>query len=427
MSTALPALPGLEQLKQAIREDNAPLARHLFEQHPALSASINAPVAAFDSPLITTVRSPAMLDVLCTAGADINARSRWWAGGFGLLDHAGPELAAYAIQRGAVVDVHAAAQLGLLPKLRELIADNPELVYARGGDGQTPLHCASTIPVAEFLLAQGANIDARDVDHESTPAQYMVRDRQDVCRYLVQRGCQTDLFLAAALGDADLGRRHLTADPAAVSARVNDDYFPKQNPRSGGTIYHWTLGWHVSPHDVARQFGHPNIFRLLMEHSPAEVQLLAACWAGDDTTVRRLIAAQPGGRAELTGASARNIVYAARNNQTATVRLLLSAGWPVDARSPDGTTPLHWAAFHGNLEMTRQLLPHHPPLEVTDTQHHATPLAWAMFGSVHGWHRGSGDYPATVHALLQAGAKAPDKRSGTEAVQAILLSATPAG
>ena len=60
--------------------------RQLLETHPELKAKINEPVSDFDSPLITQVRSRAMLDVLLEAGAEINARSRWWAGGFGLLD-----------------------------------------------------------------------------------------------------------------------------------------------------------------------------------------------------------------------------------------------------------------------------------------------------------------------------------------------------
>jgi hypothetical protein len=43
--------------------------------------------------------------------ADLNAKSRWWAGGFGLLHGANPDVAAYAIELHAVVDVHAAARL----------------------------------------------------------------------------------------------------------------------------------------------------------------------------------------------------------------------------------------------------------------------------------------------------------------------------
>src|SRR5689334_9493583 len=112
----------VERLKDAFKKDDAPLFRKLLDRHPDLKARINEPVASFDSPLVTQVRSRAMLDVLLDAGADINAKSRWWAGGFGLLDSARPDLAAYAIQRGAVLDAHAAARLGMIDKLRELVS-----------------------------------------------------------------------------------------------------------------------------------------------------------------------------------------------------------------------------------------------------------------------------------------------------------------
>src|SRR5437762_5522281 len=206
----------IELLKQAFAEHDAVLFRRLLERHPEIKAKINEPVAAFDAPLITRVRSREMLDVLLEAGADINAKSRWWAGGFGLLHGAEPELATYAIQRGAIVDAHAAARLGLIDKLRELLRADPTLVHARGGDGQTPLHFASTIEIADLLLGHGAEIDARDVDHESTPVQWMVGDRTEIARHLVQRGGRTDILLAAALGDAALVEKHLLADPECI-------------------------------------------------------------------------------------------------------------------------------------------------------------------------------------------------------------------
>ena len=90
--------------------------------------------------------------------------------------------------------MHCLRAISMLPKLHELVAANPNIVHALGGDGQTPLHYASTVEIAEFLLSVGADIDARDIDHESTPAQYMLRvgqrrhyphDRQDVARFLV--------------------------------------------------------------------------------------------------------------------------------------------------------------------------------------------------------------------------------------------------
>src|SRR5438093_4896784 len=240
----------MELFKQAFAQHDAVLFARLLEEYPKMKARINEPVAAFDAPIVTRVRSREMLDVLIEAGAEINAKSRWWAGGFGLLDCATPELARYAIERGAVVEVHAAARLGWIEKIRELISADPALVHARGGDGQTPLHFASTVEIAEYLLNQRANIDARDIDHESTPAQYMVRDRQDIARYLVRHGCRTDLLMAAALGNLDLVRQLLDADPACIRMSVSEQYFPKQEPRSGGTIYIWTLGQNKTAHVI---------------------------------------------------------------------------------------------------------------------------------------------------------------------------------
>jgi hypothetical protein len=272
----------VDQLKEAVRADAAASARHLLDAHPMLRARINEPLGPFDSPLITNAGSKAMLDVLLAAGANLNAKSQWWAGGFGLLHTASPEVAAYAIERGAIVDVHAAARLSLLDRLRELIEAHPELVHARGGDGQTPLHFAATLEIAEYLLDHGAEIDARDLDHESTPAQWMLDDRQGVARYLVARGCQTDLLMAAALGDLDLARRHLDANPDCIRMRVSEQFFPMVNRKSGGTIYQWRLGWYVSPHQVAKKFGHKDVLELLEERSPADVRLVEACWEGDE-------------------------------------------------------------------------------------------------------------------------------------------------
>ena len=410
----------VEQITKAFEEDNAAHVRELFEAHPELKALINEPIAAFDAPAITCVRSPQMLDVLLAAGADINAKSRWWAGGFGLLHTAEPELAAHAISRGAIVDAPAAARLNLLGTLHELISADPQLVHVRGGDGQTPLHFASTVEGAEYLLDHGADIDARDVDHESTPAQYMVRDRQTVARHLVQSGCRTDILMAAALGDANLVVKHLDADPECIRVRVNEEFFPKSNPRSGGTIYQWTLGFHVSPHDVAKEFKHEGVLKLLMERSPADVKLLAACWLADETTVNSLLAEHPEVAASLRDADRRQIADAARNNNLAALRLMLAAGLPVDAIGQHGATPLHWAAFHGNAEMIRLILPHQPPLNQSDAEFHGTPLGWAIHGSENGWYRETGNYSATAELLLDAGAKPPEKIAGTDEVREAL-------
>jgi ankyrin repeat protein len=410
----------LDEAGRAFQADDADGVRRVLDRHPELRAMIDDPVGPFDSPAIVNVRTRAMLDVLLDAGADINARSRWWAGGFGLLDSAKPELARYAIERGANVDVHAAARLGMMDRLRELVERDPGSVHARGGDGQTPLHFASSIEVAEYLLDRGADIDARDVDHESTPAQYMLDGRQDVARYLVSRGCRTDILMAAALGDLDLVRRHLDADPDSVRMRVSSDHFPMANERAGGTIYQWTLGFHVSAHDVARSCGHQQVLRLLLERSPADVQLLDACWAGEEAAARRILAEHPDAVANPSEDDRRQVAHAARNNNTAAVRLMLECGLPVDARGQHHATPLHWAAFHGNPEMIESILHFNPPLEATDTDYGGTPVHWAVYGSEHGWYCRTGNYGTTVDALIRAGARRPADIAGSPVVQDVL-------
>src|SRR5262249_52171643 len=81
----------VEELKQALRSDNASVVRQILDHHPELRAKINEPVGPFDSPAIVSARSTEMLDVLLAAGADLNAKSSWWAGGFGLLHWPSPD------------------------------------------------------------------------------------------------------------------------------------------------------------------------------------------------------------------------------------------------------------------------------------------------------------------------------------------------
>jgi hypothetical protein len=369
-----------EQIRSAFADDDAPRLQALLAQFPEFKKHLNEPVGPFKLTAIHQARSRAMLDALLEAGADINAKSQWWAGGFGLLHTAPPELAAYAIERGAIVDVHAAARLGKLDTLRELLARDPSLVHARGGDGQTPLHFAANTAVAQLLLEAGAELDARDVDHESTPAQYMIGDREEVARFLVGRGAQSDLLLAAALGDLDGVRRHLEADPRCIHQRVTQECFPMSNPRAGGTIYQWTLGRFKSAHDVARERGHGAVFQFLMQRSPASLQLVVACWSGDEALVRRVQAEHPEAARQLTPSERPHLAFAAQQQNADAVRLMLAAGFPLDGRGEHGATALHWAAYNGDLSMVRALLPHRPPLEARDTSFEGTPLDWAKHG-----------------------------------------------
>ena len=420
-----------EQLAAAVRASNAHRVEQVLEDHPELKEQLNEPMVDYGglpAILAAVQRSDhKTIDALLRAGANVNARGKSWAGGRGVLDECLPEMAPFLIERGAIIDVHSAARLGKVEKLWELVDTDPAVVQSRGEAGQTPLHFASTLEIAQFLLDRGADIDARDFLHESTPAQIMVRviqarhyprDRQDIARYLVSRGCETDIFMAAALGNLDLVGRHIKADPDCVRFRVSEKYFPKKDPRSGGSYYIPAFGRDRTPHQVARDFGHEEIVQLLIEHSPQDVKLSQACQLGDEKLFREMLAARPNMVANMSEHEQRQVADAAQNNNTYAVRLMLATGWQVDARGEYDMTSLQWASWHGNAEMVREILRYGPQLELS-CDHGITALGSALHGSVNGWHRDTGDYVATVEALLAAGARAPRVTADLEASDAV--------
>jgi hypothetical protein len=393
----------LPLLRSAILAGDTDQVTALLDSQPELRARLNDGDPQFHFGATTVIlavgkKNREMIDLLLAAGADINARSNWWAGSFGVLDGCAPALAPFLIERGATVDAHAAARLGMLDRLREVVDADPKAVHARGGDGQTPLHFAATVEIADFLLDRGADPNVRDVDHESTPAQWMIQDREAVARRVVERGGETDLLLAAAIGNLDRVRRHLDDDPASIAMSVTAEQFPMRNLHAGGKIYIWTLGWNKTAHMAAREHGHDEVYQLLMERSPAELQLAMACAVGHDAAIDRI------GKTPVDR-EARRIVDAAEANDADAVRRFIRAGWPLDARGQHRMTALHWAGFHGNLEIVRMLLDAGAEVNLGGNDFGGNALGAARFGSKEGWYCKTGNYTGVIDALLAAGAE----------------------
>ena len=108
-----------EMLAAAVRASDAARVSRVLASHPELQARINEPMANYGAgmqAMLAAVQRTdrATIDVLLAAGADINARSHWWAGGIGVLDECLPELAPFLMERGAMLDAHSAARLGML-------------------------------------------------------------------------------------------------------------------------------------------------------------------------------------------------------------------------------------------------------------------------------------------------------------------------
>ncbi len=133
-------------------------------------------------------------------------------------------------------------------------------------------------------------------------------------------------------------------------------------------------------------------------------RLLGACITADEPTARAIVAAQPAIISELTPEDRSTFGAALAMERTDAVRLMISLGWPLDDESEWGGTPLHWAAWTGRVAMARLLIESGAPINVRDSRHGSSPIAWAAHGSRFANHNADDDYIAIVNLLLAAGA-----------------------
>lgn len=399
---------GLENaLRQAFERADAAAVRQIVLANPALRERINEPAFPFDSPaLVAFAGNPAMVDVLLELGADPNRKSAWWAGGFHPLYSATAETADRLLAAGARMDACAAAHLNRLDDLREILRRDPAAVHERGGDGQRPLHFARSLAAVDLLLDAGADIDARDTDHRSTAAEWMLDRRRgagryDLARYLVDRGAATDIFMAAAMGLTARIRTMLVTQPDLLTLRTGRGQYGEQPP-SSYHIYFWTIGDGRSPLDVATQFDQPEALAAMLEVAPPIERLLFACTQGDESAARQLVSAHPGLVESLNPGQTRAIADAAWSGNAKAVKIMLDIGFDPRTTGHDSGTPLHLAAWEGSAETVDVLLQHPAARElvtIRDAHHDGTPLDWCRHGAEHG--NRSHDHAGVERRLVQ--------------------------
>ena len=75
----------------AVQDGDIDTLKHLLVVDKTLGAHINAPWFSFDAPAIVFAAASGnrtLIEVLLDAGADIDVKSSWWAGGTSALQHA---------------------------------------------------------------------------------------------------------------------------------------------------------------------------------------------------------------------------------------------------------------------------------------------------------------------------------------------------
>jgi ankyrin repeat protein len=418
------------RMHEAFNRRDARAVRQLFESHPELRARIDEPAFSFNQPAIVAfANDPAMVQVLLDFGANPNRRSDWWAGGFHALYVATGEAADRLLAAGAIPDACAAAHLDRPDLLAQLIADDPACVHQRGGDGQTPLHFATSRRVIDLLVAAGADLEARDTDHRATAAQWMLdhargAGRYDLAQYLVQRGAAADIFLVAALGLSDRAQAMLERAPELLELRTGRGDYGEQPP-SSYHIYFWTIGDGRSPLEVAAQFEQHDTLRVMTGFASPLRRFLLACGLGNEQAARALLREHPHLLASMKPEDHRIISDAAWRGDTAKVSLMLDLGFDPRATGEGSGSALHCASWQGFSETVRVLLQDERAralLPVKDAQFQNTPLGWCCHGSLHG--DTSRDHAGVAELLLEAGAKlGKDTTSASPSVEAVLATA----
>jgi len=124
---------------------------------------------------------------------------------------------------GAKVDIHTAAAIGDLDRVKAFLDAEPALVGARGAEGATPLHYASTPEMARLLLDRGADPGARD-EHRHRTTLFWAMWRPGVGKVIAEKMGVDDIFTACVFGETARVAELMKADPKVAATRSGPDH-----------------------------------------------------------------------------------------------------------------------------------------------------------------------------------------------------------
>ena len=198
--------------------------------------------------------------------------------------------------------------------------------------------------VDRMLRDDPALLGARDANGTTALLLSYYYGKAEIANALLTRQPDLNIYEAATVGDATRIRQLAAKDASLVNTVAGDGFYP--------------LG-------LAAFFKRPDAVRALLELG---AQVTPASRNGGFTALHSAVA-------DDEGAATKDIV-----------RMLLDAGADPNARSASGGTPLHTAAFTGNIPVIQMLLASgadtnatddtgHTPLDVARDRHHSEAAA----------------------------------------------------
>ncbi len=276
------------------------------------------------------------------------------------------------------------------------------------GDNAYPLHFAAEkqlFPIIRLLIEHGADPVGDGDYHElgvigwATAWEYVHASR-DIVDYLLAHGAKHNICSAVAMGDTAAIEEIFSRSPGEVEKRM-DMTNRRRRPLHLAVIKNQVpsltalldLGVDTesldesgfTALDQAALLGQTEIAEILLDRG-AKVRLPSAICLGRTRDLERMLhrdpdALKPGGR------WANLILRASECAAGAVIGTLIQAGASVNVKddpktsvdSTFGYTPLHAAAFNGNLSAASVLLTHGANVRAREEKYHGTPAGWADY------------------------------------------------
>lgn len=435
MKRRLPPRPSLEQLKnqartllKAHRAGDAQTLDRIRENHPRLRNSGAAEIAKFP---------------LTLAGAQLVIASEYgfttWAR---LKAHVAAQRPDRSVGE-LVESLRQAAGRGDIERLNGLLDAHPELIDEPGGQGvRTALHQAvfgKSEAAVRLLLDRGANPNIRCEGDNAYPLHFAAEKNlvpiihllvehgadtvgegdyhelgvigwasawddipadPETVNYLLAHGGRHNIFSSVAVGDVAAIRKLLRHTPADLERRMNGARMRRMplhlavvKKQMGSLAALLDLGANtesideagLTALDLAALIGEAEAARVLLDRG-AKLRLPAAIALDRTRDAERLLARDPDAL-KPGGRWGNLIVRAAECSTGEVVERLIAAGASVNTKddpktsidSTWGYTPLHGAAWRGNLSAIEVLMRHGADVRAREEKYHGTPGGWADY------------------------------------------------